>query len=278
MKSTRQDITKGFIENMANEKYHSCPGISKSGLDKITRSPAHYKHSRPTAPTRAMEIGTAIHAAILEPERFDSEYFIADCSTRTAKAYKALKLEHGSELVLTKPESIKVLGMRESVECNYEAMVNLRKEGKAELSAICQDPETGVIIRARFDWLTECGVVVDVKKTQDIRPAKFAKSVSEYRYHVQDAMYSFIYKQITGEDLQEFYFLAIEENAPHSTALYRIDDLSREIGMHQFRRDLKIYADCLLDDKWPHPDTGEGVIELPNWCINAYEDELEVLI
>ncbi|MCA0961965.1 PD-(D/E)XK nuclease-like domain-containing protein [Salipiger bermudensis] len=46
---------------------------SKSGLDVISKSPAHYLHSRTVerkAPTAAQRIGTIAHALILEPETF----------------------------------------------------------------------------------------------------------------------------------------------------------------------------------------------------------------
>lgn len=267
-----------FIKDMPNEEYHSYKGVSKSGLDKVARSPAHYKGIKQKEPTRAMAIGTAIHAAILEPTRFDKEYCITEAPLRTAKAYKDAKAEHGGELTLTAPEGEKVMGMRKAVESNSHALAELNKEGDAELSATCTDPETGVIIRARFDWLNVDRVVVDVKKTQDIREGKFAKSVGDYRYHVQEAMYSFIYKQITGDDIASFYFLAVEEEAPHSNRMFLLSDLAREMGMFYFRRDLRVYADCINSGKWPHPNDGDGVIELSNWAISEYENDIEVMI
>ena len=271
-------MNDGFIDDMTNEAYHSYEGVSKSGLDKVARSPAHYKGMKSKEPTRAMAIGTAIHAAILEPERFKKEYCITEAKLRTAKEYKDAKAIHGGELTLTAPEGEKVAGMRKAVESNIHAMTELEKEGKAELSAICTDPETGVTIRARFDWLNVDRVVVDVKKTQDIREFKFARSVADYRYHVQEAMYSFIYKQITGDDIKAFYFLGVEEESPHSNRMYLLSDLSREMGMFYFRRDLRTYADCVNAGKWPHPNDGDGVIELSNWAISEYENDIEVMI
>lgn len=266
-----------FVYDMPNEEYHKYQGVSKSGLDKIARSPAHYKYCEPKASTRGMEMGTAIHTAVLEPIRFDKEYCITEATTRNIKAYKDAKAIHGSELTLTAQEGKKVLNMRESVHGNLEAMQFLAS-GKAEVSGICIDPETGITIRARFDWLTDDGVVVDLKKTQDVRPAKFSKSVNDYRYHVQQAMYSFVYKLITGEDLKAFYFLAVEEEAPHSNQMYLLDDLALEIGEYYFRRDLRTYADCVSSGKWPHPQIEEGIIELSNWAVSSYENDLEVFI
>ena len=265
----------GFIEDMPNDDYHKSDGISKTGLDKIERSPAHYRWPEKRNSTRNMEIGTAIHAAILEPVRFDSEYCLSDSNKRTEKAYKDDAKIHTGELTLTKNEAEHVMGMRESVEADYLAMKHLREDGRPELSAFCTDPETGVQIRARFDWLTNDGVSVDVKKTQDLR--KFGRSVADYRYHVQDAMYSFIYKQITGEDLKSFYFLAVEENSPYSCKMFELDELAKEIGQYYFRKNLRTYADCINSGKWPHKEI-DGVIELSNWEITKYEEDLEVMI
>lgn len=71
----------GVYEGIPNAEYHSGPGISKSGLDLIHRSPLHY-HAVVTAendrvPTPAQELGTAAHALILEPEVFTATYCLA---------------------------------------------------------------------------------------------------------------------------------------------------------------------------------------------------------
>ncbi len=270
----------GFYEDMPNDVYHGSEGISKSGLDLIDRSPAHYKYPKARKSTRNMEIGTAIHAAILEPARFDEEYCIVDCETRQKPEYKKALKEHGSELTLTKPESVNVLGMRESVHNNHEAMQFLAQNGTAELSCFATDPETGITLRARFDWITNNGVSVDVKKTQDLR--KFAKSVNDYRYHVQEAIYRHVYKLITGDDLQAFYFLAVEEESPHSNMMFLLDDEAREIGEFYFRKNLITYAECLDSGEWPHKGLND-FIALPYYAFNQYQedsqqDELEGFI
>lgn len=71
----------GVYEGISNAEYHGGPGISKSGLDLVHRSPMHY-HAVVTAandrtPTPAQEIGTAVHMAILEPEEFAKTYCLA---------------------------------------------------------------------------------------------------------------------------------------------------------------------------------------------------------
>lgn len=71
----------GVYEGIPNAEYHGGPGISKSGLDLVHRSPMHY-HAVVTAandhtPTAAQELGTAAHALILEPDVFTDTYCLA---------------------------------------------------------------------------------------------------------------------------------------------------------------------------------------------------------
>lgn len=72
----------GVYSDISNEAYHSGPGISKSGLDLIHRSPLHYRHAydpsddnRPDS--KAYFIGREIHSLVLEPELFYREYALA---------------------------------------------------------------------------------------------------------------------------------------------------------------------------------------------------------
>lgn len=66
----------GIFEGIPNAEYHGGPGISKSGLDIIRRSPMHYKASRDVKKesTTAQREGTIIHDLVLEPGTFYERY------------------------------------------------------------------------------------------------------------------------------------------------------------------------------------------------------------
>lgn len=71
----------GVYSDIPNADYHGGPGISKSGLDLIRRSPQHYKAvvdgANDNQPTAAQAIGTAAHCLILEPQEFPKNYCLA---------------------------------------------------------------------------------------------------------------------------------------------------------------------------------------------------------
>lgn len=71
----------GVYEHLTNAEYHGSPGESKSLLDLVNRSPAHYRARQLAAndneATAAQRIGTAFHALLLEPQEFFQTYCLA---------------------------------------------------------------------------------------------------------------------------------------------------------------------------------------------------------
>src|SRR5699024_12047511 len=62
----------------------------------------------------------------------------------------------------------------------------LQAEGWRELSLFVRDPETGVLIRVRYDLLSVSGIAVDIKKCQDARPEEFSKAIFNYAYRSEE--------------------------------------------------------------------------------------------
>ena len=63
-----------IIDGLSNADYHAHPAISKSGLDKIAKSPAHYKAAREAEHegSDALVFGSAFHDYILLPDTFQT--------------------------------------------------------------------------------------------------------------------------------------------------------------------------------------------------------------
>lgn len=265
-----------FVTDMPNDEYHCYPAISKSGLDLVERSPEHYEYRVPRSSTRAMEIGTAIHAAILEPDRFKDEYvLLKDTHVRTASEYKQAIKAHSSEKVLVSHEADKVSGMQESIYANQSAASLLKQDGHRELSVFATDPETGVLLKCRFDLLTTDYIGVDLKKTTDIRPEKFSRSVYDYRYHVQDAFYSYVFELAAGFALKAFKILAVEVDMPNPSHVYQLDDEAKAEGNRAFRRNLETYAKCAESKDWHGYNIESELLSLPTWIMNQIENELD---
>lgn len=284
----------GIFADIPNATYHGGPGVSKSGLDLIARSPLHYWHARNASndnePTAAQRIGSAAHKLILEPDTFGDEFAVAPDVDRRTKDGKALWAEfveeNAGKVVLNESEMDQLEAMRDAVMAHPAARGLLSSvPGRAELSAYWRDAETGVLCRCRPDFWRADGIIVDLKTTDDASPEEFGRSILKWRYHVQAAMYldgtraaaeqggglDLIVDPAQGEGFaaipEHFLFIVVEKKPPHAVAVYKLDSLSLAHGTAEYRRDLARFAECLANDSWPA--FGETVLQtgLPEWFL-----------
>ena len=259
------------------DPYHARPldpsVASKTGLDRIARSPAHYWHycHEESPETAALLFGRAMHAYMLEPDVFSRRFVVApdfgDLRTKIGKAAKAEFLEH----VLRDREMVKaddfdlIRRMTDSVMAHPTAR-NLIVGGEAEQRIDWIDPETGLRCKARADYrLRELRMCVDVKSTDNASPSTFARSVATYRYHVQDAFYRSGFAAI-GEPIDYFVFLAVEKEPPYLASVCYVDDAALERGAELMLRDLATLKRCVETNEWPGYPIDLTPIALPAWA------------
>lgn len=264
-------IAPSYINGMPEDVYHGHQGsISNSGLRLVGRSPAHYKYAPQREQTRNMVIGSALHMAILEPDRCETIYKFTDATDRRCKEYKEIAAIHGGDFTLTRDESWHIAGIRDSLWSNFRELLSL--PGYNELSGFSTDPETGVMCRHRFDKLTEFGIAIDLKTTIDARPDAFSRSIYNYGYHMQHAFYADQYEWITGRKLDDFIFLVVESDAPYATKAYRLNQESIDVGSDMYRKALNEYAKCSETGVYPAYESNEiDEISIPDWAMYQHD-------
>lgn len=275
-------VLDGLITGMPDTAYHATEGhISSSGLNDILRSPAHYFFKDESDRTRGMEFGSAVHTAVLEPDLFKEKYIITSAKARTASVYKEAAKIHGGEFTLTQKEGDDIRMMAENVYLNAEAKRLISESEFKEASIFTTDPATGVRVRVRADILSfKNGFIGDYKSTTDAREHAFSRSICEYGYHVQAALYLSAIEWAFGEKMNDFFLIPQEKTAPYVAEVYQLDDISLTIGKKLMRESLNKYAECMETGNW-HPYVGNGekrLITLPDWVINQFEDENELII
>lgn len=209
----------GIYYDISNEDYHRGAGISKSQLDDIAINPAIFQW-RKEAPEddekkAALDMGTALHCLLLEPEEFDKRFIVAPAFNRRTNEGKAdeqrfLKdCESSGMTVMDAEQGRKLKLMRASALAHPAARWLLEAEGHQEASIYWNDEQTGELCRIRPDkFLSGQPVIVDVKKVADM--SRFARHVEEFRYHVQDAYYREGFSKHFGE-YPLFVFIAVSE-------------------------------------------------------------------
>jgi hypothetical protein len=261
---------------MNNNDYHAHAAISKSHLDQVAKSPLHYwaRYLDPNRvvpePTPAMAIGSAVHTHVLELDQWDARYVSApdgiDRRTKAGKAeWEAFTTAATGRTVLPKADADLVMRMAHSVFSHPAAAMLLALPGKAETTHMWTDAATGLQCKCRPDWLTDDGrLLVDLKTTEDAGRG-FAKSIAQWRYHVQASWYLDGVGQATGTRPEQFLFLCVEKKAPYAVAVYAADAEMIAAGAQTAARDLDVLATCKAAGAWPGYSDQIEPISLPPW-------------
>ncbi|HAW3318243.1 TPA: exodeoxyribonuclease VIII [Escherichia coli] len=268
-----EDIEPGIYYGISNENYHAGPGVSKSQLDDIADTPALYlwRKNAPvdTTKTKTLDLGTAFHCRVLEPEEFSNRFIVAPEFNRRTNAgkeeEKAFLMECAStgKTVITAEEGRKIELMYQSVMALPLGQWLVESAGHAESSIYWEDPETGILCRCRPDKIIpEFHWIMDVKTTADIQ--RFKTAYYDHRYHVQDAFYSDGYEAQFGVQ-PTFVFLVASttvECGRYPVEIFMMGEEAKLAGQQEYHRNLRTLADCLNTDEWPAIKT----LSLPRWA------------
>lgn len=263
------EFSPGIYDCYTNAEYHAHEAVSKSDLDLIHRSPAHYKAAR-HEDTPALRFGTAFHCAVLENDRFNETYTVIEGDRRTKAVKDSIKdAEAAGKIILTADDFNALMGMAQAVFKNPICAALLR--GSLKEHSVFAELD-GVRVKCRPDgWSTEKGVLFDLKSTEDASPEGFARTVAKYRYHVQDAFYRHVVASATNCDADDlsFIFIAVEKKPPFAVALYQLDELAALQGWVDAREDLRRYKAAKESGKWCGYSPRIETLSLPRWAVSS---------
>jgi hypothetical protein len=250
---------------MTNQEYHSKTNyISKSLLDQVHKSPAHYLaylQGEKQPPTPAMVFGSLVHSLVFNQADFA---VIPECDRRTKEGkatYEQFLIESaGKELIVTPDQYEKAAAIKKSV-LNHPKAALLIDQGQAELPVFGEIE--GMPAKCKVDFLnTKYNVCVDLKTTASAAPDEFSRSVWNYRYHVQSAFYLDLTKA------SRFIFIAVDKEAPYNVELYELDSEAIERGRQEYKQDIETLKKCQTSGNY-HGYTEDSkihIISLPNWA------------
>ena len=278
---------------MDNQSYHADTSrISKSGLDEIARSPAHYwqKYLAPDREfkkqTPALLIGSVFHKLTLEPETFKKEYLVlpesapdrptytqlnaANPSAETRKAidfWSRLDATYPGTQVITQDIFDTAQRMRDAVMSHPAARDLFAIGGVAERTVLFTEPETGAPCKCRPDYETKEDIVLDLKSTIDASPIEFGRSAYNYRYYVQAPFYlDGINAEAGYNKVNHFVFIACEKEPPFGVGVYFADKASLELGRNEYIANCATYMECRASGKWPAYSPEISALQIPTWA------------
>lgn len=220
------------------QDYFAIKRMSNSAMKYFKLSPLHYLHylAEPPVKTQPMLFGTAFHAAILEPEKFDSDFISepqVDKRTKEGKEIAAAFAitNQGKTIIPAKDyETLKL--MRDRIFNHLPSMELLNEVKEVEKEILWTDKVTGIELKGKLDGIGK-NFIIDLKTCQSAQPNQFAATAYNLDYHRQAALY------VDGclENLipvNNFYFIAIEKEAPYGISVNRASEAFIEAGRKDY--------------------------------------------
>jgi len=251
--------------DLSNSEYHADDSISSSDVKMVaSTSLAHWK-AKVYKASPTFDLGTAVHAFVLEPE---GDIIVRGPEDRRGNKWKeayAKALANGQTL-LTEADFDLAHEIAGSVIFHP---VSKRLHGNGvinEASFFATDPDTGLSIKARPDaYIPNTGIIYDLKTCQSADPRTFARDVQNYGYHIQAAFYMHVLKQ-AGHKANQFVFVCVEKTAPYALSVsvlseeYLLYGKSKmKVALHQIKHasDTGVYATGWSDTV--------NTIDIPRW-------------
>ncbi|MFJ9754937.1 PD-(D/E)XK nuclease-like domain-containing protein [Streptomyces sp. NPDC101149] len=279
-----EPITEPGIHDMTNEEYHSHKyALSSSGARALIDScPAIFRyeqdHEQPAK--KVWDIGNAAHKLVLgngpKLRKIDHETW----NTNVAKA-AVLKAREAGEIPLKPAEYQMVHDMADALRRHPVASLLFDPErGTPERSLFWRDDKTGVMRRARLDWLpnprTGRLIIPDYKTCRSAKPEKLEKAIEEFGYHQQDDTYRSGCHALGIADADAaFVFVCQEKTAPYVITVIEVNAAARRIGAARNRRALETFARCTETGYWPGYSDDVVPVALPGYA--ETRDTLEYL-
>lgn len=272
------------------DAYHADRGsLSVSGAKLLLppSCPAKFREQQdnPPAPRAVFDFGTLAHALILgkgpDIEVLDpavhglkADGTVADVPAMTGmwkKAAAAARAE--GKLPVSADDHAAAMAMRQAVMAHPVAG-ELFTDGEAEVSLYRRDPESGVRLRGRTDWLRNNGNIIDLKTARTANPAELAHHFWKYGYHMQSAWYRRLIIDLGINPNPSFTFVVVDKTPPHPVVVARWDDQAIAEGEWLNRDAIDLYAKCMADNDWPGYSDEILTISPPEWAVP--DEEIEI--
>lgn len=281
-----------IIKNQDIRDYHQAEGISKSGLDLISKAPLFYYDTylapdKEPLDTDALKIGRLAHTMLLQPELIDKEFNILPCGKQINK--ETLEWYEYTKTPQFNPDDWKItdklakyIGISDKQNINIKDYIEVEKmikvlkadpqvqllltDGEAELSFYERDGD--FTKRCRADYIRKDGIVIDYKSVaggffSDGSPESFQRTAVKLGYHKGAAWYTDIIAK--DRPVEGFIFLVQEKVRPYAYAIYQLSDTFIEAGRIAVNKNYELYKECKAKNDWPGYTKGIVEIEKPNW-------------
>lgn len=254
---------EGVFVGVSNADYHADKlVVGGSGLGDYLKSAAHAKIEK-SIPARSRDIGTLVHGDVLENKDAAALGFAVVEGKTTTK-------ENTVTTDMVRIAKACAVALREDEHTAKVATL----PGLRELSCRVRCPESGLMLKCRFDLAPDAGGWAwDIKTTSSEDPGEFAVSFGNFGYSLQAAHYLRV-AALLGLPFRAMAFACVSTEAPFEVWLVKFGPVAGCEELHGLAtraaiEACKIEAKSRAEGRWGKRKHAPIVAELKSWHLTA---------
>lgn len=265
------------VHQLTDEEYFgpalASTTLSSTGARELLKpgGPARYRHKADTGTVetkREYDLGHGFHTLTLgsgpQPILFPGTGKNPEAWQKEDDKAAVLKLRAEGKVPLRPKDWATAHAMRDAVRQHPIALV-LLLAGRPERTLIWHDQATGVLCRAKADWLRGDGIV-DLKSAEAADTEALSKASYNHGYAIQAPFYLRGFRDCFPGVTPFFTFITVEKTPPYLVHVNQLSERAMAWGDRRSAEALEIYRDCTAAGVWPGYPTDEITdIDLPAW-------------
>jgi exodeoxyribonuclease VIII len=249
--------------------YEQLPALSQSAIKDAKQEgwqyfyKRHIERSLPFEPSKSMELGTALHLALLEPDTFRDKVLcipdevLSSSGSKSGNAWKQFQSENSSRILLKSDDFANLAFAVDSVMKHPAAGPLIAAKGITEKPV--KFKWQGTHCKGIPDKVIPGHAIVDVKSTCVVQPRKFQRQSEDLLYDVQARFYVEGVMETYAERLP-FVFIAVEMEPPFRVRAYQAPEDWMLSGFAVINEVVQEYERRMAENDWNDVEDREFVL------------------
>ncbi len=245
-----------------------CAGMIDDHVYSTHRTRLSYE--RNSATSLAMQLGTAFHAIMLQPELVDDMIVIYEGGDRRGKKWLEFKEEHEGKIILKQTEAHDVFAAASRLHGEADLLKYYLPSGPDALRELAVWAVEGRMqCKGKIDGITlnDDGTadLIDLKTTQDVNTRMLKATARKFCYREKLSMYARWYELATGIPVRKCRLAFCSLQKPYAVRILTLSDDAREWGTDRMLRAIAMCESDVASNRSMRLVETEDVFDVDQW-------------
>lgn len=258
--------------------------VERSEFHAWWRHPRLNDEYRQEPPSNIMNLGSAAHVLLLEPERIDDIVPVPyeDWRTGAARELRDKALADGKiPLLQADADRAVLMAQRADLALNLSPDLDGLGQTVSELTYWWRETRVGIdgmereaYCRARPDMVSRDGAIIISYKTtgQVAEPDAYLRHILNVGYDLQAAFEISAVEAVERVRVTHYVWLVQETEEPYACSLIGMSPALRHLALSRMDQAVLRWGEAIATDRWPGYPSRIAYPEVPSWRLRELEE------